>query len=68
MFNFAKVSEEQGVWATKAALKILDGTPAGSIPVEQNQEGKLYINTRIAKVLNVEIPFDVLESADKVIE
>ena len=68
MFNFAKVAEEQGAWATKAALQILDGTPAGSIPVEKNKEGKLVINTRIAKVLNVELPFDVLESADKVIE
>ena len=68
MFNFTKVSEEQGVWSAHAALKILDGASPSSIPLVKNQEGKLYVNTRIAKALNTDIAFDVLESADVIIE
>ena len=68
MINFAKVSEEQGVWSAQTALKILDGTSPESIAIVKNQEGQLFINTRIAKALKIEIPFDVLESADVVIE
>jgi ABC-type uncharacterized transport system substrate-binding protein len=68
LFSFAKVSEEQGAWASQTALKILDGASPDSIPVVKNQEGKLLINTRVAKALNVELSFDVLESADIVIE
>lgn len=68
MFNFTKVSEEQGVWSAQAALKILDGASPESIPLAKNQDGKLYVNTRIAKALKTEIAFDVLQSADVVIE
>ena len=68
LVDFAKVAEEQGGWAAETALKILDGAAPKSIPIAKNEKGKLIINTRIAKNLGVEIPFEVLESADQVIE
>ncbi len=68
LLDFAKIAEEQGSWAAHAALKILDGTSPAGIPVAKNKEGKLYINARIAKTLGVDIPFDIIQSADKVIE
>jgi len=68
MMTYGKVAEEQGMWSAGAALKILGGTGAGSIPIEQNKEGKLIINTRIAKAMGVDIPFAILQSADQVIE
>ena len=68
MMTYGKVAEEQGIWSAGAALKIFGGTAAGAIPIEQNKEGKLIINTRIAKTMGVEIPFDLLRSADQVIE
>ena len=68
MVNFAKVAEEQGDWAATAALQILDGTSPSNIELARNKKGKLIVNTRIAKKLNVEVPFEVLESADEVIE
>jgi ABC-type uncharacterized transport system substrate-binding protein len=68
LVDFAKVAEEQGGWAAATAIKILDGAVPNSIPVAKNEKGKLIINTRIAKKLGVEIPFEVLESADQIIE
>jgi len=68
MFGFTKVPEEQGFYAANTALKILDGSSPKSIPVVKNKEGKLYVNLQIASVVGVEIPFELLSSASKVIE
>ncbi len=68
LFTFAKVAEEQGVWAAKAALKILDGTSPSQIPLEKNKEGKLIINMQIAQAMNANIPFGIIQAADLVIE
>lgn len=68
LLSFAKVAEEQGVWAADKALKILDGTSPADIAFGQNKEGKLIVNTRIAKKLGVDFPYEMIESADKVLE
>lgn len=68
MLGFTKLPEEQGFYAATTALKILDGASPEDIPVVKNQDGKLYVNLRIAKKLGVEIPFEVLGSASQVIE
>ncbi len=68
MIGFVKLPEEQGVWAAKTALKILNGTAPADIPVTRNHEGTLIINTRIAQVLKVELPYQLIELADQIIE
>ncbi|WP_022664240.1 ABC transporter substrate-binding protein [Desulfospira joergensenii] len=68
LITFAKIAREQGQWAGDAAVKILSGTPASTIPIAQNKEGELIINARIAGALDLEIPFEILESAGKIIE
>jgi len=68
LLAFSKVAEEQGMWSAGAALKILDGTAPTAIPVVSNKEGNLIINTKIAKSLGVQIPFEMLQSAARVIE
>lgn len=68
LMDFAKVAEEQGSWAADAALKILGGTSPRDITVAKNKEGKLIVNTRIAKALGVDLPFEIIQSADQVIE
>jgi ABC-type uncharacterized transport system substrate-binding protein len=68
MINFAKVASEQGAWAADAAKQILGGTSPASIEIAQNKMGQLIINTRIAKALNADLPFELLGSAEKVIE
>lgn len=68
LMAFAKVAEEQGAWAADAALKILGGADPSSIAIAKNKEGKLIINTRIAKVLNANVPYELIQSAAQVIE
>lgn len=68
MTTFAKVAGEFGDWSAKTALQIIDGTSPANIPMVQNEMGTLIINTRIAKALGVEIPYEVLGTADRVIE
>jgi len=67
LVGFNKLAKEQGDWAAEAALKILKGAAAGSIPVATNQKGELVINVRIAKKVGVTPPFEMLQSA-RVIE
>ena len=68
LITYAKVAREQGQWAGDAAVKILSGTPISSIPTAQNKQGELILNARIAIAMNLEIPYELLESAGKVIE
>ncbi len=53
MLGVGKVPEEQGRWAARAALQILDGVPPSRIPLAHNKEGRLYFNPRIAARLGV---------------
>jgi ABC-type uncharacterized transport system substrate-binding protein len=53
MLGVAKSPEEQGRWAAKAALKILDGVPPSRIPLAYNEEGKLLFNQTIAARVGV---------------
>jgi ABC-type uncharacterized transport system substrate-binding protein len=52
----------------QSALKILDGTSPSGIPTVKNKEGTLIINAKIAKSLGVSVPYELIASADQVIE
>ena len=56
LLGVAKLPEEQGRWAARAALKILDGVPPSRIPVTYNREGRIYFNETIARRLGVGPP------------
>lgn len=68
LIAYGKVAEEQGAWSAQAALKILDGTPPSGIPIVKNKEGTLIINAKVASTLGVSIPYELIASADQVIE
>ena len=68
LISYGKVAEEQGTWSAQTALRILDGASAGSIPIVKNKEGTLIINAKIASALGVSIPYELIASADKVLE
>jgi len=68
LISYGKVAEEQGAWSAQSALKILDGTPPSGIPIVKNKEGTLIINAQVASALGVDIAYDLIASADQVIE
>jgi len=68
VLTYAKSAEEQGDWAAGAALKILGGVSPKDIPIARNKEGSLIVNARIAAAAGIELPFEVLDSAEKIIE
>ena len=47
--------------------KILNGTKASEIPIEQVSKFKLVIDLRVAKELGIAVPQDLLLRADEVI-
>ncbi len=48
--------------------KIIDGANPGDLPVEQPTLIELWINLKTAKVLNLDIPINLQQLADRVIE
>jgi len=68
LMTYAKSAEEQGAWSATAALKMLDGTSPADIPIVKNKEGTLILNIRIASKMSVELPYELIESADQIIE
>ncbi len=63
-----KLPSEQGRWAAQTALKILNGTPVDSIPVAEPVDGKLIVNTKIAKALGIKVPRSYINKADALIQ
>ena len=68
LFGYTKVAEEQGEWAAETALQVLEGTDISTIPITTNTQGNLFINMKLAEAMGLEIPADVIESANTRIE
>jgi ABC-type uncharacterized transport system substrate-binding protein len=60
LVTYATVPAEQGQWAARTALKILDGESPASIPVVTNKKAEIYRNMRIAKKLNIVFPIEFI--------
>ena len=56
MFGVGKSPAEQGEWAAKAALKILDGASPSQIPLTYNTRGELFFNKTIASRIGLSEP------------
>ena len=63
VFTVAKSGEEQGNYAAKTALRILDGTSPAAIPIETNEFSHLTVNLKMAQAAGIVLPFSLLKSA-----
>lgn len=66
ILGITKVSREQGEWAAKTALKILDGMSPSNIPIVPNNRRDIWINKNILSIAEVKFPPDLLRKGKKV--
>lgn len=63
MLGMTKIAEEQGIWAGKAALQIVKGTPPSSIAPVQNKDYKLFLNVKLASRAGVVFKPELVKNA-----
>ncbi len=63
LFTLGKIPEEQGEWAAKTVLQILDGRSVDQIPMTTNKQAKLIVNMDMAEAIGVVVPISVLRTA-----
>ena len=66
MLTMAKIADEQGEWAAKAAVMILDGARPNSIPIVANRRWNMYVNPQLLARAKIKLSSDILRKAIKV--
>ena len=65
MLGMTKVPEEQGIWAGKAALKILAGVKPERIPMANNRKWDFWVNERLLRTAGLQLPARIIQQAKK---
>ncbi len=63
VLTFANKAEEQGEWAAKTALTVLEGEDISKISLVKNKKAKVYINVTLGKKLKMVFPFELIDNA-----
>jgi ABC-type uncharacterized transport system substrate-binding protein len=63
--SLTKIPAEQGEWAGKVAIEILNGTAPEKIPVAVNRRWNMYVNEEVAGLTRTEIPEAISRKASK---
>lgn len=66
MLTMAKIADEQGEWAAKTAVLILEGAQPASIPVVANRRWNMFINLRLLNKARFKLAGDIVRKAIKV--
>ena len=66
MLTMAKIADEQGEWAGKTALLILNGTPPSIIPIVANRRWNMYVNNKLLDKVSIRLSPEILRKAVKV--
>ncbi len=68
LIGLVKIPEEQGIYAARCALRILEGVKPSQIPVTSNKRGDLFINLALAEKLDVIFTPAMLRNAKVIID
>lgn len=63
LLSFSTLAEEQGDYAAKTALAILDGENPANIPIVRNHKAKILLNMKLAKKMGIKFPIDLVQNA-----
>ena len=63
LLTLATMPEEQGTWAAKKALLILQGASPASIGFAQNKVARVYLNMKLARKLGITFPMPLVNQA-----
>lgn len=63
VLGYTTKPEEQGEWAAKTAIRVLQGEDIRNIPIVANKKANVHINTTLAKKLNIVFPFELIDNA-----
>jgi ABC-type uncharacterized transport system substrate-binding protein len=66
MLTMAKIADEQGEWAAKVAVMVLDGTSPKNVPVVANRRWNMYVNARLLESGGYRLPPAIMRKAVKV--
>ncbi len=66
LLGITKVPEEQGEWAAKVALYIMDGAAPSSIPIVANSRRDIWVNEAILKATSIFLPERVSRKAKRI--
>jgi ABC-type uncharacterized transport system substrate-binding protein len=61
---YGKSAEEQTMWASETAIRILKGENTKDIPIVKNKKGFIAINLKVAKKLNIDLGSSLLQNAE----
>ncbi len=64
LVTFTKDPYEQGEYAARTALRILNGESPRDIPLVTNQRGRVLLNSELARALGLSIPSEMLETSN----
>ncbi len=64
VLGYTTKPEEQGEWAANTALRVLNGENIKNIPIVVNKKANIYINTTLAKKLNIVFPFELIDYSE----
>ena len=66
MLTMAKIADEQGEWAAKVAVMILNGAKPRDIPIVANRRWNMYVNPPLLAKARIRLSQDILHKAVKV--
>jgi putative ABC transport system substrate-binding protein len=68
LLTLCAAPQAQGKEAAGIVAEVINGSKPSSIPVKESGKVEMIVNVREAKALGLNVPFDLLMSATKVIK